>query len=84
MGAGLRWTRAFRKSWPGFEVSLQFGAARYDITVENPDSVSRGVASAVFDGVGILGRPLRAALTDDGKTHRLEITLGALSTAGTG
>ena len=70
------------RTWPRFQATLRYGSARYEITVENPDNVSRGVASAVFDGVGILERPLRAALTDDGKTHRLEITLGLPTSAG--
>ncbi len=63
------------KSWPGFEVSLQVGATRYEIIVTNPNGVSRGVVHAQLDGMAINGRPPRFDL-QDGEHHRLEVTLG--------
>ena len=63
------------KEWPGFEVSLRHGSSRYDIRVENPDGVERGVVFASVDGVDIKERPPKLPLADDG-AHRLVIRLG--------
>ena len=64
------------KLWPGFEVSVRVGAALYEIAVTNPHGVSRGVAVATLDGEPIQGRPPRALLQDDARSHRLEVVLG--------
>ena len=64
------------KAWPGFDITLRHGAARYEITVENPHGAGRGIASAVLDGVTVEMRPLRLRLQDDGATHRLLVCLG--------
>jgi cyclic beta-1,2-glucan synthetase len=64
------------KEWSGFEVSLQHGSSRYEIRVENPEGMERGVDFASFDGEIIDKRPPRLPLVDDGSTHRLVIRLG--------
>ena len=64
------------KAWPRFGISLKHGSARYEITVENPNSVSRGIALAMVDSVSISARPLVLALADDGSTHHVNVTLG--------
>jgi cyclic beta-1,2-glucan synthetase len=63
-------------TWPRFEISLRHGASRYQIVVENPASVSRGIATAHLDGAALDCRPLRVRLADDGAVHRLDVTLG--------
>ena len=68
------------KAWPGFEIALRHGAARYEIRVENPDGVERRIALASVDGRLIEERPLRLRLVDDGATHRLQVRLGRLPT----
>ncbi len=62
--------------WPCFELSLRHGSAQYEITVENPNSVGRGVAFATLDESILADRPLRLRLVDDGATHRLRVRLG--------
>jgi cyclic beta-1,2-glucan synthetase len=62
--------------WPGFEVMLRHRSARYEITVENPDRVSRGIASVQLDGTAVVDRPLRLNLLDDGATHHVLVRLG--------
>jgi cyclic beta-1,2-glucan synthetase len=86
--AGLEWILGFRlrgthlvvdpcipREWPGFTIAFRYHSARYDIVVENPKGVSRGVSSVDVDGV-----PLRdhegIQLADDQKTHRVRIVLG--------
>jgi cyclic beta-1,2-glucan synthetase len=64
------------KSWPRFEVTLRHRSARYQIVVENPNGVSRGIASAQADGIAIVERPLRLNLLDDGTTHQVLLDLG--------
>jgi cyclic beta-1,2-glucan synthetase len=63
-------------SWPSFEIRLRRGGSRYEITVENPHGVRRGVADAALDGVAITARPVRVAFKDDRAVHRLWVRLG--------
>jgi len=64
------------KDWPRFEMTLRHRSARYEIVVENPDLVSRGIASAQADGTAIAARPLCLDLLDDGGTHHVLVRLG--------
>jgi cyclic beta-1,2-glucan synthetase len=63
-------------SWPGFEIKLQHGDTHYEITVENPDGVQRGIAAATLDGQAIRVQPLILALKDDGTPHHLHVRMG--------
>jgi cyclic beta-1,2-glucan synthetase len=69
------------KSWPRFEIDLKHGSSRYRIVVQNPASVSRGIAKALLDGAAVDCRPLRVALADDGQSHQLDVTLGEFAAA---
>ena len=60
--------------WPGFSMTLRFGGTRYEITVENPQSRSRGVAHVELDGVRVDGD--RVACIDDGTTHHVRVMMG--------
>jgi len=86
--AGLEWMLGFRlrgtrlvvdpcipRAWPGFEMGFRYRSARYDVIVDNPHGVSRGVSSVEVDGVARDG-DLSIGLADDGKTHRVRIHLG--------
>ncbi|HXP96581.1 MAG TPA: glycosyl transferase, partial [Telmatospirillum sp.] len=75
-GATLRLDPCIPKSWPRFEMTLQHLSARYEISVENPDGVAKGVLSAELDGVAITERPLCLPLVDDGTTHHVQVRLG--------
>ncbi|MDP1873109.1 GH36-type glycosyl hydrolase domain-containing protein [Phenylobacterium sp.] len=74
-GAILKIDPCIPGSWPFFEVSVRHGAARYEIRVENPAGVCRGVVAAELDGVPI-ELPVRLSLTDDGLSHSLRLVLG--------
>ncbi len=54
------------KSWATFEMTVYRQSARYEITVDNPAEISRGVCFAEMDGVEIMERPLRLRILDDG------------------
>ncbi len=63
------------KNWPQYELTFRYHSARYDIRVENPQSVCRGVRAAEMDGV-----PIRTGaaihLKDDNALHHVRIVLG--------
>ena len=41
------------RDWPGFQVTLRHGTARYEIAVENPAGCGQGMVYAELDGVGM-------------------------------
>ena len=51
-------------------------ASRYEIAVENPSGVTRGIASIEFDGISRDVADGRVPLTSDGATHRVRVVLG--------
>jgi cyclic beta-1,2-glucan synthetase len=61
-------------AWPGFSVALTFGKTRYEITVENPQSRSRGISEAELDGATVDAGAI--PLVDDGGTHRVRAVIG--------
>ena len=64
------------RAWPGYEIDFRYRSARYEIVVENPLGVSRGVASAELDGRTLTDRGAAIPLVDDGATHRVRVVLG--------
>ncbi|MBV9990724.1 MAG: glycosyl transferase [Alphaproteobacteria bacterium] len=62
-------------NWPSFEISYRYKSSRYDIVVENPLSVSRGILAAKLDGK-MLSNTSLVPLADDGATHQLRVILG--------
>ena len=87
--AGVEWILGFRlrgttllidpcipRAWPGYEIDFRYHSARYEIVVENPQGVSRGVASSELDGQALTGGGAAIPLADDGATHRVRVVLG--------
>jgi cyclic beta-1,2-glucan synthetase len=76
-GTDLRIDPCIPRAWPGFTMTFRYRTATYEIAVENPSGVSRGVVLTELDGQVL---PADAAglapLTDDGQTHRLRVVLG--------
>ncbi|HEX7811371.1 MAG TPA: glucoamylase family protein [Burkholderiales bacterium] len=86
--AGVEWMLGIRKaggsllfdpciphSWNGFEATFRHGSARYEIHVENPHGVSRGVMAIEVDHIPV---PVHSGitLTDDGAVHRVRVVMG--------
>jgi cellobiose phosphorylase len=68
-------------AWRGYEIVFRYRGAenqvtRYEIAVENPRRVSRGVARAELDGVEVADAGAPIPLVDDGGVHRVRILLG--------
>jgi cyclic beta-1,2-glucan synthetase len=87
--AGLEWLLGMRlhgaslfidpcipKTWPGFEVSLQFRRSHYEIAVQNPRGVSRGASRLTLDDELLADSKGAVPLVDDGRTHRITVVLG--------
>jgi cyclic beta-1,2-glucan synthetase len=70
-------------AWPGFEMTLRYRGATYDISIRNPDGVSRGVIAAQLDGETqalLLGKA-RLQLSADSGTHTIVVTMGEVVAA---
>ena len=87
--AGLEWILGFRvragklqltpcipSDWPRFEIVFRHASARYEILVENPHRVSRGVALVELDGKKLPTGESQIVLADDGRTHAIRVILG--------
>jgi cyclic beta-1,2-glucan synthetase len=75
-GAFLYFDPCIPKSWATFEMMVRRQTAQYQITVDNPVGVSRGVCFAELDGIEVAERPLRVRIAEDGAVHRLHVRLG--------
>ena len=86
--AGLEWILGFRvrgkvlsidpcipRDWPSYSIRFRYRSAVYQITVENPAHVCRGVAGVELDGQA-LPPSSNIPLVDDGSEHHLRIVLG--------
>jgi cyclic beta-1,2-glucan synthetase len=86
--AGMEWILGFRvrgtmlsidpcipRNWPSYSIIFRYHSATYQIRVNNPSGVSRGVASITVDGKGLVGRAT-IPLMDDGAAHQVQIVLG--------
>jgi cyclic beta-1,2-glucan synthetase len=75
-GAVLCVAPCIPRAWPRFDIVFKYRSARYEIAVENPRGVNRGVAHAEVDGVALTEGSVRVPLVDDGQTHQVRVILG--------
>ena len=86
--AGIEWLLGVRQrgsrlmidpcipaAWPGFTLTFRHRSARYEIAVENPGGVCRGVATLELDGAALADRS-GVPLADDGHVHHVRVVLG--------
>ena len=59
-------------------MTLRYRGAIYEISVHNPESISRGVAAALLDGApqAVSRGRTRLTLATDRGTHTILVTLG--------
>jgi len=74
-GAALRIDPCIPSDWPGYSMRFRYHAATYEIVVENPRHVSRGVTLMELDGVSLTGQNRIPLLKQQGD-HYLRIVLG--------
>jgi cyclic beta-1,2-glucan synthetase len=60
--------------WPGFRMRYRHGGTSYEIEIENPDHVCRGVALVELDGAPVSSNAI--PLHDDQVEHRIRVVLG--------
>jgi len=75
-GAFLCLAPCIPKAWPRFEIVFKYHSARYEIAVENPHGVNRGVSRVELDGKTLPDGPTRVPLVDDGGAHKVRVILG--------
>ena len=77
-GDALLFDPCIPAAWPGFEMTLRYRGAVYEISVGNPGGVSRGVVAATLDGVQqpVSQGKARLKLGEGGGAHVIGITLG--------
>ena len=75
-GRVLRIEPCIPRGWKGFGMRWRHGAASYEIAVENPDGVCRGVVALELDGEALAIDPPEVPLRDDGAVHRVRVVLG--------
>ncbi len=63
-------------AWPGYQITIRYKSATYEIAIDNPDGVSHGVAHLQIDGAALAERPPRLPLRDDGRRHQIQLRLG--------
>jgi len=71
---GLKIDPCIPGKWKSFGVRRKYRNATYDIKVKNPKGKSKGVESLVVDGKRVKGNVVPDF--GDGKTHKVEATLG--------
>jgi cyclic beta-1,2-glucan synthetase len=77
-GETLKIEPCIPRSWREFEINYRRGKTLYEIKVENPLSVCRGVAEVRLDGEFLPSGEI--SLTDDGLTHQVVVVLGEIKT----
>jgi cyclic beta-1,2-glucan synthetase len=75
-GATLLIDPCVPRAWPRYEMDFAYHGSRYEIEVENPHGLSRGVVSAELDGVALVGPGAAIPLVDDGGVHHVRVILG--------
>ena len=84
--AGLEWILGFKlqgnrlqidpcipRSWREYEIFYKRGSTTYDLIVENPHGLNKGVPRIEIDGVHTAADGIE--LVDDGKHHVVRITI---------
>jgi len=75
-GEALRFDPCIPRAWQGFTISYRHGTARYEITVENPNGVMRGIVRLELDGESLPAAEKTVPLKDDGREHVVKVEMG--------
>jgi cyclic beta-1,2-glucan glucanotransferase len=63
--------------WLGFSINFRYRSANYEIAVENPLGICRGILAIRLDGAMLEGnKNFFIPLVDDNATHRVKVVLG--------
>ncbi len=76
-GSRLNLNPCIPTAWPGFSAKVRHGSTYYEVVVENPAKVSRGVTLIELDGVEQTDHA-GIALVDDKRSHHVRVVLGTV------
>ena len=62
------------KDWPGYHLRYRYKSTVYEIDIENPAHVSRGVTLVEYDGAPVTSKAI--GLRDDKQPHTIRVRLG--------
>ncbi|MBO6140405.1 MAG: glycosyl transferase [Ruminococcus sp.] len=71
---GLKIDPSIPEAWDGFKATRKFRGNTYNITITNPDHVSKGIKSVTCDGVKVSGNVL--PVFEAGTEHTVEVIMG--------
>ncbi len=71
---GLMVDPCIPSDWEGFTVKRYFRNAMYNISVKNPDKVSKGIRKLTVDGKEFIGNVL--PVFRNGREHSVEVVTG--------
>jgi len=71
---GLKIDPCIPHTWDGYQISRRFRGSVYEIDIQNPQHVCRGVKQVTLDGKAIEGNVL--PVFGDGKAHKVTVVLG--------
>ncbi len=71
---GLRVDPCIPNEWEGYKVTRKFRNATYEITISNPEHVSKGIKQLIVDGEAYSGNLI--PIFNDGKTHEVKALMG--------
>ena len=87
--AGIEWILGFRlrgttlhldpcipRAWRSFMLTFRYHSSCYEIVVENPHGVMRGVSSVELDSAPLAGGA-NIPLADDSAMHQVRVVLGS-------
>ncbi len=76
-GQNLTLDPCIPRGWPGFDMTFRYRSAHYEISVENPLGVCRGILAIKLDDQILTGNKNKVIpLSDDGATHKIQVILG--------
>jgi cellobiose phosphorylase len=73
-GDTLSITPCIAAAWDGFTLRYRYRSARYEIVVENPTHVCRGIETVELDGQAVADQTIH--LQDDGVQHAVRVRMG--------
>ena len=73
VGEALQINPCIPRDWPGYELTYRHGETTYQIHVENPEGVNRGVKQVTLDGEALPGGEI--PLTGDGQQHEVRVLM---------
>ncbi|HEX2927500.1 MAG TPA: glycosyl transferase, partial [Ruminiclostridium sp.] len=77
LGNTIRINPCIPSRWNKFSMKYRYNNTQYEISVENPEGINKGVKKVVIDGAENLNKMIE--LADDGRVHNVTVIMGKTS-----